>query len=82
MSQSLYDDDGTAIRRVRRSPHIFTNNRDVTINRLALHADVGHGLATGQGSDPTSCSACRRTAATPGATRSLGDTGAPGSVRL
>ena len=78
MSQSLYDDDGTAIRRVRRSPHIFTNNRDVTINRLALHADVGHGLATGQGSDPTSCSACRRTAATPGATRSLGDTGAPG----
>jgi hypothetical protein len=47
-----YTDDGTAITRVRACPTISVERRYLSYLRLRLEAEVGVGLATGQGSDP------------------------------
>lgn len=47
-----FDVDGRAIRRVRRSPALFMENKRVLISSFELDMEVGLGLQTGQGSDP------------------------------
>lgn len=47
-----YDMDTKPIRRVRRSPHMFSQQGPITVNRLRLQCDAGVANATGQGSDP------------------------------
>lgn len=47
-----YDMDTQPIRRVRRSPHVFSQQGPITVNRLRLQCDAGVANATGQGSDP------------------------------
>jgi hypothetical protein len=46
------DVDGTGLRRRRRAPHLYDEQTIVSYQRLWLDADVGIGLASGQGSDP------------------------------
>jgi hypothetical protein len=47
------DIDGTVIRRMRQCPHISDRDQEMTYDRLQMDMEVGLGLATGQGSDPT-----------------------------
>lgn len=47
------DIDGAVIRRIRQAPHIFKDHRTIFYPRLELDLEVGLGLSTGQGSDPT-----------------------------
>ena len=48
----FYDDDGAAIRRARRAPHIWANHRRVTLDRFQVYVQVGAGATAGQGSQP------------------------------
>lgn len=43
--------DGTAIRRLRRSPGIFSEHRNIPIRRLEVYLESGTSLQSGQGSD-------------------------------
>lgn len=52
LKANVYTDNGTAIRRVLRSKHIFKNNQQVVVGRLWVDFETGVGLATGQGSNP------------------------------
>lgn len=53
MSTTLYSDiDGAALRRVRRSPYVATEDQWNFIEQFQLYCDVGIGLSAGQGSDP------------------------------
>lgn len=47
-----YDADTNPIRRVRRAPHVFSAQRDITINRFSVQVDDGIAATSGQGSDP------------------------------
>jgi hypothetical protein len=52
-SESVYTDvGGGVLRRVRRTPSLPTENRQITIDYLEVEAQRGVGLAAGQGSDP------------------------------
>jgi hypothetical protein len=52
MLATFYTDNGTTIRRVLRSKHVFKNNQQVAVGRLWVDFETGVGLATGQGSNP------------------------------
>lgn len=45
--------DGTAIRRLRRTPALFNENRQFQVRRLELFLESGLGTQTGQGVNPT-----------------------------
>jgi hypothetical protein len=45
-------DAGDAIRRVRRTPHTFADNKRMFFSRLELIAQPGVGIPSGQGSNP------------------------------
>ena len=47
------DIDGAVIRRVRQCPHLSDRDQEMTFDRLQMDMEVGHGLAVGQGQDPT-----------------------------
>lgn len=46
------DADGRPLRRLRRAPALFTENRRVFISRFELMVEPGLGAVSGQGSDP------------------------------
>jgi hypothetical protein len=48
-----FDMDGSVIRRVRQCPHVSDSDQEMTFDRLQMDMEVGLGLASGQGSDPT-----------------------------
>ena len=48
-----HDIDGSVIRRLRQCPHITDRDQEMTFDRLQMDMDLGLGLPTGQGSDPT-----------------------------
>jgi hypothetical protein len=53
MSSLFYKDvNAQGIRRVRRAPHLSSEERRMFYNKLQVDMDVGEGLTTGQGSDP------------------------------
>lgn len=47
------DIDGRVIRRVRQCPHLADRDQEMTFDRLQMDMEVGVGLPTGQGTDPT-----------------------------
>lgn len=51
-SISIYDDNGTPIRRVRRTPHISVENQWMFHSQVVIDLEAGLGLSSGQGSDP------------------------------
>jgi hypothetical protein len=53
LSSSVYTDvGGSELRRVRRMPHISSENRRVFVDYLEIEAARGVGLSSGQGVDP------------------------------
>ncbi|HMF95096.1 MAG TPA: hypothetical protein VKE96_12410 [Vicinamibacterales bacterium] len=44
--------DGSAIRRLRRTPGVFTQMRQIPIRLIEIYLENGLGLQSGQGSDP------------------------------
>ncbi len=53
LSLSTYTDNGNMIRRVRRAPYLSPNAEIAFVDQVELGAQVGVGLNSGQGSDPT-----------------------------
>ena len=54
LSQDLGTDvDGQGIRRLRRAPHLQSEQKWLFYSQLQIDLDVGIGLTSGQGSDPT-----------------------------
>ena len=51
-SLSLYDYDGTPMRRIRVSPHINNERKLISFSSFELDCENGVGLQTGQGSNP------------------------------
>ncbi len=51
-TDEVYTDNGEAIARIRRCPHILNEYRDVKYNELQVAFEPGVGLQTGQGRDP------------------------------
>jgi hypothetical protein len=47
------DVDGAAIRRVRQCPHLSNLDTESTYDRVQMDMDIGLGLSSGQGADPT-----------------------------
>jgi hypothetical protein len=52
LSNSVYTENGTKIRRLRRCPHLTVDFNQVFFQFLQLQFQPGVGLVTGQGSDP------------------------------
>ena len=52
MSSTYLNDDGSAIRRVRRSPTLTNENKWLFYDNFELDMNVGVGLVSGQGVDP------------------------------
>lgn len=52
LSNTVYTEDGTKIRRLRRCPHLTSDFNQVFFELLQLQFQPGVGLTTGQGSDP------------------------------
>lgn len=52
MSRSYHDDDGTTLKRIRRSQVFAGDDRRLRWKEIKLIMNVGEGLTTGQGSDP------------------------------
>lgn len=52
LSNSVYTEDGSAIRRLRRCPHLTSDFNQVFYESLQIQFQPGVGLVTGQGSDP------------------------------
>lgn len=52
LSNSVYTDNGTLIKRLRRCPHLVQDFNRVYFNDLQIQFQPGVGLTTGQGSDP------------------------------
>jgi hypothetical protein len=50
---NTYTDNGTPIKRIRRTPHLTTELNRVFYEQLQIQFQPGVGLVTGQGSDPT-----------------------------
>jgi hypothetical protein len=44
--------DGSEIRRLRRTPGLFFEHRQIPIRRIEVYMETGVGLISGQGSDP------------------------------
>ena len=51
-AEDVYTDNGSAIARIRRCPHIINDRKEVRYNWLEVEFQPGVGLTTGQGSDP------------------------------
>ena len=51
-SLDVYDDNGDAIRRLRRAPHVSEELQWFFHHSFVIDMEVGVGLQTGQGSDP------------------------------
>lgn len=51
-SLSFYDHDGDEMHRIRVSPHLQEEKRNITFSNFELDIETGRGLVTGQGSDP------------------------------
>lgn len=49
---SFADDNGSIIRRLRRTPHIHNENKTVFYRSLEIILESGLGITTGQGSNP------------------------------
>jgi hypothetical protein len=47
-----FDVGSAAIRRVRRAPHVASEQRRMFVSELTVHLETGLGLSSGQGSDP------------------------------
>ncbi len=52
MAQRFLDDDGDVIRRVRRTPHTFNDNKRLYFTRLEVFMQVGIGAQSGVDADP------------------------------
>jgi hypothetical protein len=52
MGLDIYSDNGDEIRRMRVTPHLHAENKRIFSSSLEVHAEMGVGLSTGQGSDP------------------------------
>lgn len=52
LNSALYAEDGVRIRRKRRTQHLHSNNRLLSIYNLVIEFEPGVGLDSGQGSDP------------------------------
>lgn len=52
LSNDVYSDAGSAIKRIRTSPHIHNENKRIRVNKIEFELERGQGLTTGQGSDP------------------------------
>jgi len=53
LSLDEFQENGAMIRRVRRAPYLASDAQFAFIDQIELGAQVGVGLSTGQGSDPT-----------------------------
>lgn len=53
LNRDAFDDDGTYLRRSRRARVISADGRRLRFKKFEAIMDVGNGLATGQGSNPT-----------------------------
>jgi hypothetical protein len=51
-SMEIFDDAGSPIRRLRRSPHLVEENKRIQYGRFELDLERGMGPSAGQGSDP------------------------------
>jgi hypothetical protein len=51
-AENAYTDNGNAIARVRRAPHIYKDRQIVSHSSLQIEFEPGVGLQTGQGNDP------------------------------
>lgn len=51
-SRSYHDDDGTTLKRIRRSQVLADDDRRLRWKEVKLKMNVGEGLTSGQGSDP------------------------------
>lgn len=52
LKDDVYTDDGKAIIRQRRSPHLTRNGRRIFYHSFQLDMETGLGISAGQGSDP------------------------------
>lgn len=52
LRDDVYTENGKLIHRLRTTPHLMDENRQLTLYSLDLEAASGVGIATGQGSDP------------------------------
>ncbi len=52
LSNSIYTDNGSPIRRLRRAPHLVQDLQREFFSELQLQFQPGVGLSTGQGKDP------------------------------
>lgn len=52
LSSDIYDEDGTQIVRVRRSPHMHDGMSMIRHSSLTIEMETGMGTTTGQGTDP------------------------------
>lgn len=52
LDESVYDDDGDAITRLRASPHGGNSLKNIFYKSFQLDMETGIGLVSGQGSDP------------------------------
>jgi len=52
LSPSVYADDVSPLRWLRRTPHVTKNRERITYRAAQLDMETGRGLTTGQGSDP------------------------------
>lgn len=52
LDNTIYTENGTEIRRVRRCPHLVSDFKREFFNQLQIQFQPGIGLATGQGSAP------------------------------
>jgi hypothetical protein len=51
-SLSFYDHDGDEMHRIRVSPHLQDEKRNIAFSSFELDMETGRGLTTGQGSNP------------------------------
>jgi len=52
LDNTVYTEDGSTIRRLRRCPHLVADFKQQFFDRLQIQFQPGVGLPTGQGSDP------------------------------
>jgi hypothetical protein len=52
LSNTVYTENGTTIRRVRRCPHLVSDFKRQYLQELQIHFQPGVGLLSGQGSIP------------------------------
>ena len=52
MTHAVFDENGTAIKRVRSSPHVHSDRERLSFNSLEIVFKMGVGEQTGQGVDP------------------------------